>query len=88
MSGVEWLDRADAYMDRTGYHPDKDVAGPAVAALRAVLDTCLSIEADAKAGQQYAAAINRGGAFMAEQAREATAREIRQSLERRLGNAL
>lgn len=38
MSAAEWLDRVDARMDRTGYHPEKDATVAMSAALRAVLD--------------------------------------------------
>lgn len=38
MSAQEWLDRADAYIDSYMDRQDQAIAGPAVAALRAVLN--------------------------------------------------
>lgn len=57
------------------------------AALRAVLDRCQSIEADARAGQKYAGQVNNGALFMAESSRETTAREIRVTVHRSLGGS-
>ena len=54
----------------------------AVAALRAALDLCLSIEADAREGQRYAGEVNNGALLMAESLRETTARQIRVAVTR------